>query len=299
MNLYMFPDVSHHKGDLNMQPFADAGCRMVISKASDGYNLPDKDNKYYWNPQRHYDSRFVDNFVNTRATGLVAGAYAFLRFDRPQNVGLSGIVSANLQYFMDAMAMLPIEHQKTNTVILDIEQSGSQLASAGLSKSTISAMAKDYVKAFQEHYKNLILYSGSWWTNQYLTTETTQWMAERMSVWEPEYISISGNMPVNLNYQPSLPKGFKNEYATTADDIIGKMFAWQFSDKGRFPGIASNIDINVTALPKGELYKLFNDGAVDPPTPPPPPTDGNNCIVLDAIKKLLVSGVNLIDGVCK
>jgi len=292
MALYQFADISHHKGDLDIQIFANAGHRIVISKASDNYHLPDRDGKYDFSAERHYDSRFVQNFTNTRAAGLVAGAYHFCRFDRPLPVSnRTAIVQANLDYFQTAVKLLPEVHQKeVVTAILDMEQSATQLQAAGLNRTVISGMAKDMVTLFLENYEHVILYSGSWWTNEWLTTEATQWMAERISVWEPEYVSIEDNNPFDMNYQPSVPRGFSNEYAVKANDMIGKLFAWQYSARGRFATIQSNIDLNLTALPKEELFALFHqDGAVDPPPPPPPPTGEDINAILDGLASLEVN----------
>jgi GH25 family lysozyme M1 (1,4-beta-N-acetylmuramidase) len=272
MDLYQFADVSHHKGELDMQTFASAGHRIVISKASDNYHLPDIEGKYDFSADRHYDARFVENYVHTREVGLVAGAYHFCRFDRPLPLyDRTGIVQANLDYFQIAIGMLPAQYQdEVDTAILDMEQSADQLVAAGLGRNSISDMAKDMVTLFLENYSNVILYSGSWWTDEWLTTDVTEWMAERVSVWEPEYVRVENNEPLNKDYQPSVPRGFSNEYVSSAADAIGKMFAWQYTPVGRFPGIYSNIDLNYTAMKKEELYIYFHqDGAVDPPEPPP------------------------------
>lgn len=286
MSLYSFADISHHKGDLDIQTFADAGHRLCVSKASDSYNMPDKDNQYHWWPQRHHDSRFVQNYVGTHQVGLIPAAYHFVRFDRPLPVaGRQAIIEANLTYFQDAIRLLPEDQQKISCAIIDIEQRGTQLKEAGLDKRAVSNMARAIVELFEAAYARLILYSGSWWAYEWLTPETTKWMAERMAVWEPEYVAIDNNLPKNMGYKPSVPVGFSNEYATSADDFIGKMFAWQFTSSGRFPGIRSNIDLNLTALPKEELYKIFEiDGAVDPPKDGEPPKE-NNCS--DKIKAAL------------
>jgi GH25 family lysozyme M1 (1,4-beta-N-acetylmuramidase) len=222
---------------------------------------------------------------------MVAGAYHFCRFDRPLPLSdRTGIVQANLDYFQHAISLLPEQYQEeVDTAILDMEQSASQLEAAGLGRNSISAMAKDMVTLFLEHFSNVILYSGSWWTDEWLTIEATEWMAERVSVWEPEYVWLLGNDPWNKNYSPSVPKGFSNQYATSADDMTGKMFAWQYTNKGRIDGIYSNIDLNMTALKKEELYTLFHqDGAVDPPPPPPPPNGGGatDDEILAAIQEL-------------
>ena len=277
MELYQFADVSHHKGDLDISKFAAMGHRILISKASDNYHLPDINGRYDFSANRHYDARFVQNFVNARENGLIAGAYHFCRWDRPLPLSnRTAIVEANLANFQDAISRLPQEYQdEVDTAILDMEQSASQLNAAGLNQNTVSAMAKDMVELFMENFERVILYSGSWWTDVWLTTATTEWMAERMGVWEPEYLTLVNNYPWNRNHKPSLPKGFLNEYALTADNYIGKMFAWQYTDRGRVDGVDSNIDLNLTAMIKEELFKLFHqDGAVDPPPPPPPPGGG-------------------------
>jgi hypothetical protein len=290
MELYQFADVSHHKGDLDMQAFASLGHRVVISKASDNYHLPDKNGKYDFSAERHYDARFVENFVNTREAGMVAGAYHFCRFDRPRPVSNRvGIVQANLEYFKIAINRLPEQYQaEVDTAIMDMEQSREQLRAAGLNRTIVSEMAKDMMTLFLENFSRVIFYSGTWWTDEWLTRETTEWMAERAGVWEPEYVSLVGNYPFDKNYKPSVPKGFSNEYALSADDYIGKLFAWQYTPKGRIPGEFSNIDLNLTALKKEELFKLFHqEGAVDPP--PEPPGNGNGedkSEILEAIAEL-------------
>jgi hypothetical protein len=289
MALYQFADISHHKGDLDIQIFAGLGHRIVISKASDNYHLPDINGKYDFSANRHYDSRFVQNFVNTREAGLVAGAYHFCRFDRPLPLSnKTAIVEANLANFQDAISRLPAQYQdEVDTAILDIEQSASQLTAAGLGRNSISDMAMDMVTLFSEHFTRLILYSGSWWTDEWLTTEATEWMAERMGVWEPEYVTLVGNNPWNKNYKPSVPRGFLNEYALSTDNYIGKLFAWQYTNRGSISGITSNIDLNLTSMPKEELFTLFHqDGAVDPPPPPPPPPNGEHSDILAAITDL-------------
>lgn len=290
MDLYQFADISHHKGELDMQAFASLGHRIVISKASDNYHLPDVNGKYDFSAERHYDARFVENFVNTRETGMVAGAYHFCRFDRPSPVtNRTRIVQANLDYFQIAIKRLPEQYQdEVDVAIMDMEQSGEQLRAANLSRTIVSEMAKDMMTLFLENFSRVILYSGSWWTDEWLTRETTEWMAERVGVWEPEYVSLVANYPFDKNYQPTVPKGFSNEYALTADDYIGKLFAWQYSPKGRIPGVFSNIDLNLTALKKEELFKLFHqEGAVDPPSEPPGGGNGEEKPeILEAIAEL-------------
>jgi len=289
MELYQFADVSHHKGDLDISKFAAMGHRILISKASDNYHLPDINGRYDFSANRHYDARFVQNFVNARENGLIAGAYHFCRWDRPLPVtNRTAIVEANLANFQDAISRLPQEYQdEVDTAILDMEQSASQLNAAGLNQNIVSNMARDMVELFMENFERVILYSGSWWTDVWLTTATTEWMAERMGVWEPEYLTLVNNYPWNRNHKPSLPKGFLNEYALTADDYIGKMFAWQYTDRGRVDGVDSNIDLNLTAMIKEELFKLFHqDGAVDPPPPPPPGGGEEPTEILAAIAEL-------------
>ena len=289
MELYQFADVSHHKGALDIQNFANLGHRMVVSKASDNYHLPDIYGKYDFSAERHYDARFVENFVHTRENGLIAGAYHFCRFDRPQPLTKrTAIVEANLTYFQTAIQRLPEQYQEeVDTAILDMEQSAEQLRAAGLNRSIISEMAMDMVTLFLENYSHVILYSGSWWTDEWLTSAATEWMAERVGVWEPEYVTIISNMPWNKNYKPSVPKGFSNEYAESADDYIGKLFAWQYTAKGRVPNVYSNIDLNLTALKKDELYTLFHqEGAVDPPPEPPGNGNGEEPDILQAIQSL-------------
>ena len=86
-----------------------------------------------------------------------------------------------------------------------------------------------------------------------------------------------------------ITKGFVNEWALSADDCIGKKIAWQYTDKAKISGIPSSVDLNLTAMPKEELYKLFNqDGAVDPPSIEPPASgDGCSAIILALIEQII------------
>lgn len=260
MTLYQFADVSHHEGVIDIQVLANQGHNLLICKASDNYHLPDIHGSYDFAAERHTDSRFVQNFSGARANGLAAGAYHFCRFDRPLPLAKrSAIIEANLAYYQTAIRQIPEQHQnEIKTAILDMEQSPKQLRAAGLNRATVSEMAKEMVTLFLEQYRQVILYSGSWWTNEWLTRETTEWMAERIGVWEPEYVPLTGNMPRNTTYQPSLPKGFANSYATRAADLTGQLFAWQYTAKGRLPGISADIDLNLTALNQSELARLFH-----------------------------------------
>lgn len=271
MTFYHFADISHFQGAVDVQVFARAGYSLAIIKASDNYHMPDANGRYDFAAQRHTDAYFTGNFVRTRAASLVAGAYHFCRFDRPLPLSRrTAIVQANLENFQNAVGQLPAEHRASiHTAILDMEQSAVQLHLAGLTPVIVSGMAKDLVTLFLEHYARVILYSGSWWTDQWLTSETTEWMAERVGVWEPEYVSINGNRPGNPAYQPSVPAGFSNQYALSAADYLGKLFAWQFTNKARFTGMDGAIDLNQTRLPKEELFRLFHQPAGDWPSPEP------------------------------
>jgi len=288
MALYQFIDTSHHKGLITGQELANLGHRLRIAKASDNYHMPDKNGVFDFAADRHYDAWFVDSVKSDREAGLVWIGYHFARFDRPLPLSnRTQIVQKNLDYFLIALHMLvdagvltEAQFKALPCAVLDMEQDAGQLRNAGFTPkdANINAMAKDMVKLYLTRFKNLVLYSGSWWTDEWLSPETTQWMAERVTVWEPEYKDTNAVFyPLNPDYKPSVPKGFQNTYAQSASDIVGKMIAWQYTNKGRIPGHNTAIDMNLTQMPKEEWYKLTGiDGAVDPPPPPPidpPPPD--------------------------
>lgn len=305
-NNYPFVDLSHHKGQVDHQAFANAGHRLGISKASDNYHLPRIDGKYDIPAEIHTDAYFAINFMGFRQVGLATAGYHFARFDRPLGASRAKIVEMNLQYYLDALDTLPPEEREKITMgILDMEQDASQLYAAGFKPKgpNINAMALHMVSIFSSEFQRLMFYSGSWWANEWLSTATLEKIAELSMCWEPEYISLAlsqDKQNVSLfrqNYVPSLPTGFVQEWMTKADDPNGKLFAWQFSVGGRFPGSESNLDLNVTEMDKEEIFKLFGtDGAVDPPEPPP--TGGLEPIVeqLDRIEANTVTTINMIGG---
>ena len=280
---YEFADVSHHKGDLDHSVFPAYGHRLAIVKASDNYHLPDKEGKYDFAAERHYDSRFHDNVMGFRAAGLPVGMYHFARFDRPLGVTRAQIVDKNLEYYLQAISFLP-SPLKNNVKcgILDMEQSATQLEAAGFTRKgvAINDMALAMVKLWHQTFDYVIFYAGSWWTDEWLTAATTDKIADMTMCWEPEYVSGALSLDkqhlgaLKKEYIPKPPIGFEPQFMIDLTQGNGKLFAWQFTAHGRVPPHTVDIDLNVTELPKDQLYKLFNmDGAVDPPPEPPEPPE--------------------------
>lgn len=294
---YYFTDVSHHKGELDMQTFADAGHRIVISKASDNYYLKDRDGNYYYDEDHHVDCYWVDNHVNARRVGLGSAGYHFVRWDRP--IGTEAlIVEKNLQYYKGALLLLPPEHQSKKVAILDMEQHDEQMEAIGITGPTekMQRMTKAIVEAYLKEYEHVIIYMAWWWWRQYLTEETQIWLSERVSIWVVWYCEadeLVDNKPPNPEGIPWVPAGFKAEYATTVEDMVGKVFARQFTSAGRYPGITSGIDTNLTCMPKDQLFRIMGDGSVDPPEPPEPPVDPS---CFEKIKALIVAVLACLAG---
>lgn len=273
MNNYQFADVSHHKGELNFQSFADLGHRILISKASDNYNLPFKDGHYEWNPWNHTDVYFVDNYIGARSVGLLAAGYHYARFDRPTGLSNSDLAKSNIENYMAAIDQLPPAFAEEVSVgILDVEQEAAQLQAAGIGKAKVSDVTVNMVERLFSIFGKVIFYSGSWWTDQWLTAEALAEIAKLATCWEPEYptgmLGSDGHSitPSFQEYVPTVPKGFQAVFTTNADDMVGKLFAHQYTNSGRVPGVVSNIDLNRTEMSKEELYRYFGqDGTVDPP----------------------------------
>lgn len=281
MNNYKFPDISHHKGDVDMQAFADIGARIVISKASDSFHMPDKAGKYDFAANRHTDAWFADNVVKTRETGLIAGSYHFARFTYPGN-NKTEIVNNNLRFYMDALNSLPLTIKETMDLracgIIDAEQTSYQLKAAGLTPVEVSAMLWDIVQQWADNFDRVILYSGSWWTNQWITNAAMAKIATKTAVWEPEYGSVfadsSGYIthpdgysinPQGELYMPSVPYGYRDVFTDDPNKWEGYIFAHQYG-LGLIPRINSRIDMNRMNLGKEDLAVIFGqDMQVDPP----------------------------------
>lgn len=293
MKNYRFVDISHWEGTVNIKELALLGHRLVVIKASDSYFMPDKNNKYDW--VNHTDAYFKENYENTRDNGLLALAYHFVRYDRPLPMwDKEAIIRANLTYLMTALSTLrPDLKEEITTVCLDLEQNASQLKAAGLTKADVSAMTIKIVDLFFTEFDEIVVYSGSWWTNEWITDEAMKYIASKTTYIEAEYpdgmLNLNDRYSIEerfSEYIPTVPTGYWREFATTASDCRGRIFAHQYTSSGRIPNHKTGFDLNRTELPKEELYKFFKmDGAVDPPPPPPPPPDDHSDVA-DAVTRM-------------
>lgn len=270
---YQFPDYSYHKGRSTLiQPvlFPAQGYRLVVPKASDSYHMPvgynpDGTAKFDIAADYHTDLEFAGNFDKARAAGLVVATFHFCRWDRPWKANSTTIVAKNLEYFQIATEG---RVSKNSWVILDMEQSETQLKAAGLTPAAVTNMAKQMVEIFKANYAGVIIYSYQHWWNTWITDPA--WFAARCTLWKSWVTPIFANTPINPFANPPKFNGFSDTYATSVETLIGNTWAWQFTFSATIAGFPKpGIDLNTTDMPKEQLALMFDqDIAVDPPDNP-------------------------------
>lgn len=263
----LFADISHWQGDIPVVLLMDLGHDLVIIKASDGYYMPNKQGQYTsFTEDDHVDAWFVDNVMKAAQLDMLWAPYHFVRFTNAYNNKFSRdiLLEKNLEYLMGALTKLPEELQGVQTVVLDIEQDISELFDRGITSAFVSDFVIDLVNLYLLYFKNVIIYSGSWWTSQMLDNQTLESLATKVSMWEAEYrsnrlIYEGGNcIGYENSYIPTLPHGFKPEFATNIQDLNGRLFAHQFTDDAHIKGYTGDLDFNITHLSSEAINSLFS-----------------------------------------
>lgn len=277
-----FVDLSHWDGEVNIQALKDLGHELVMIKASDGYYMPDINGKYVFDEEHHTDSRFVENVLKAHSAGMMWAPYHFCRWTNTQynNFSIEERVQNQMKYLEMALDQLPWDVPMPNAVVLDMEEDPKMLAPLGV--MTVSDMARRMVDLFLERFAHVIIYTGSWWMVPQINKASRAYIAARCSIWEAEYRNVGLQWDSNKNllgikpaeiYIPSVAEPWLAEYADTADDMIGKIFACQYTEHGGIaahPGVS--LDFNMTFMSTEELKKVFvysDEPPIEPPIEPP------------------------------
>lgn len=142
---------------------------------------------------------------------------------------------AQIERFFDALG----ERKSDLPLVLDVE------LSRGVSQAGITACVKDCLQMVEQRDgRKPIIYTAKWFWNDRVL-ESPEWAA--YDLWVANY-GVSA---------PTLPAGW-NEYKF-----------WQYSDKGRVPGIAAATDLNWFAGSYADLLAYANAE----PEPEPEPED--------------------------
>lgn len=189
------------------------------------------------------DPTFTTNFDGAKAAGIVPFPYHVLRTDIKENRQTS--------YFLNAL-----DGRKVWMVVLDVE-----VVASGDRGRRMFYVMRDIEN--ETHAMTTIYTNANFW-NTYMPPSFGGRQFKDSVLFVASYGRNDGNVPGDP--YPTLPRLW-NTYGI-----------WQYTDRGRVPGINANVDLD---LMEDELY--FNlrmrsgiavpGGSEPPPEPPPPPPE--------------------------
>lgn len=198
-------DVSHHQGKIDWNQVAQSGVKFAIIRV--GYRSRDTGTIYE-------DREAANNLKGALAAGLKVGVYFFSQaINEFEAVEEASWVANYIS-----------KYQITYPVVYDLEYIGQyRTAAAGVTKS----QRTDYAIAFMETIKSEgytpMMYASK---NGYAVNWETARLSNRYKIWVAQY-------PGNVN-----PSTDKSSYT-------GKHAMWQYTDKGKVPGIKTSVDMDV------------------------------------------------------
>ncbi|MFC7341301.1 GH25 family lysozyme [Saccharopolyspora griseoalba] len=176
--------------------------------------------------------------AGARGAGMVTGLY---HFARPDTNG----PQQEAADFAAQLARLNAAGQGNLPPCLDIEKDAPNLG----------AWVKGFIDALRGHTgrNEIVVYASSSWFQDKLATDT--WVDPGVFLWVAHY----GRAPGEPGY------------------LTDRVVIHQHSSEGQVPGIAGNVDLNVSMVP---LQHLTGAGAPPPPPPPPPAPDPGGTYVV-------------------
>ena len=253
-------DVSHHKGEIDWQRVKEDGVEGVIIKATDGYFMPPN-----WN--WHKDYRFDYNWLGTKSFNW-RGAYHFLRVD-DENARRYGRPTSQEQihYFYDVVTKEGLEWN--DYVCLDIEQPFNQ--TNYLSKRILVERIVNAIKLTESLFKRKpIIYTGAWWWENYDSQFSNHLnYLDTLKYWMSHYWTVNNNNEIISTTvfadQVSRVLAPNNKSYCRLPNTIKKenVILWQYSDRGKIPGVNKNVDINMIIIPEAQWKNERSTPATD------------------------------------
>lgn len=251
MMIYYANDLSHHNGFVDGLVMKNLGHPVVIRKAGDGWFMPELDGKYKYPLTNHTDKFFLPGWQSDVKAGIPTVPYMFCRFDLDPDE--DKCAQLNLDYFLTALADTGDPYQ-FETVLLDLEEKQENLVKAGISPAKVDRITDKIVEKFCAVFPNVDIYSGSWWTNTYLTTATLNKLATKCNYIESEYnVGLDASSHPNPLYRDeafeavSVPVGFRKIQIDSYDmarNSKGNLLGWQYTSDGRLPGYPGDKDFS-------------------------------------------------------
>ena len=205
------------------------------------------------------DWKFTENFDGAKASGRITGAYHYHRAN--DNTALQE------QNFYGNL-----QGRQPDFVVLDVEsQDGA---------STVDLRNRVYwsLRFLEKQGVPVVCYTASWFWSKPIGgrvmpkdppngTDDDQIYASGWPGWFADYGRFNNGVPDGDG--PKLPVGWRPSDDSNARQgpYRGKWSIWQYTSRGKVPGIAGNVDLN---LMQEELWQLINPAPPEPPTEPPP-----------------------------
>jgi lysozyme len=175
-----------------------------------------------------------------QANGILRGAYHVLTPDFS--------ASAHLRNIEDAHRNGPAP----DFVVIDVE------LDKGQTPSTIKSVLYDVLVGTENlGWKNkTFIYTAAWfWDSKVgqgiLSGSEYKPAPKDWALWVADYGANDGNLPARM---PRLPVSWS------------EWWVWQYTDRGRVPGINANVDLNVM---KDSYFRQLGGEGTPPPPPPP------------------------------
>jgi GH25 family lysozyme M1 (1,4-beta-N-acetylmuramidase) len=237
-------DVSAWQGDVDWKLVKESGVEFSIIRS--GTTLSSDPDKYY------YDTKFDNNYIQTKKCGLKTGAYFFCAARTREKI-------INCTHDM-------LKHIAGKTfdypVYIDVESSQAQM---NMGRQELTSCLLEALELIKNAGYTAGVYSNENWFNLYIDASAIK--EHGYEIWIARYPSISS--PVDPT---------KYDYS----DIAG---IWQFSDKGTVNGIKTEVDLDVS-------YKEYTGIIKPSPEIVIGDTNNDGCIDITDLSKLAIALVD-------
>jgi len=222
-------DVSVHNGTINWNSVANSGIKFAFIKATEGY--PD----YSWSEDQASDSKFESNMQNALNSGLLVGAYHFVRPE--YNIGEAEAIK-EATHFANEIAYY-YQNNKLLPPVIDLETGGSSYSKQDLT---------NWVLAFGNAIKEQLGVEPILYLNENYANNEVYLSQIPYKVWVAKYL-YNASEGISINTLDDI-----NAIQSEFEPSISNWSFWQFSSTGTdVGGISSYVDKNIF---QGSLLQL-------------------------------------------
>lgn len=214
---YFGIDVSKWQGKIDWKAVKDSGIGFVMIRASYTYN--DKSGIVT-------DERFYENIEGAKAAGLKVGLYAYCTHTKVDNVIKEANYILNLakDYEIDLPIAYDYERKDVDDYTSMAQTFCETIEQAGYSACIYATPAYFSMNSQDTHLDYSRVSSYPQWVARYRESDTLDFM---------DFVRI----------EQAIDRGFYNPLYPEANEENAIM--WQYTSKGRVPGISVNVDMNI------------------------------------------------------